>query len=587
MNTGKAKKVIASVTTAAVAAGAIGGTMIYRNHEDKVLAGEIHEAEQIASSYHSSDSGKNETVYVITDGNGERTTYVSSWLRNPDGSASLNDISNLSSIEVVKGDASLESDDNGQLTWNANGQDVYYQGISDERLPVDVNVTYNLDGADISEEDLQGRSGHLVITVSYSNNMSETIEDENGEDHTIYMPFVMTTGMLLDNAEVSNVEVTDGQAVNDGDRTYVIGIGFPGLYESLGLDSIEIDDEELSEELDSISVPDEFTIECDVEDCGELTALTVASVMNLDEAGESVDTSSIDEDMDAMSEGMDSILDGSEALYDGVSNLNDGAASLNDGALELADGASTLANGASTLAGGASTLAGGASDLLNGANTLAGGANTLCNGTSQLVNGASALQNGISQVNNGAVALSSGLTQVQSNIPALQSGVSDLNNGAASLSSGAAALSSGVDALYGQLTSTESQAQIAALIAGSSEFASSLSNLDTAMSASMSPEQAEALQNAISYLSAYSANIEDPEAAAAYGESLNALVTAYSTMAGQMGQVRSAVSSLNAGYAGINSGINALGGKFGEVSNAVAGIQAGASQLSGGAAALS
>ena len=87
MNTGKAKKVIASVTTAAVVAGAIGGTMIYRNHEDKVLAGEIHEAEQIASSYHSSDSGKNETVYVITDGNGERTTYVSSWLHNPDGSS--------------------------------------------------------------------------------------------------------------------------------------------------------------------------------------------------------------------------------------------------------------------------------------------------------------------------------------------------------------------------------------------------------------------------------------------------------------------------------------------------------------------
>ena len=244
MNTGKAKKVIASVTTAAVAAGAIGGTMIYRNHEDKVLAGEIHEAEQIASSYHSSDSGKNETVYVITDGNGERTTYVSSWLRNPDGSASLNDISNLSSIEVVKGDASLESDDNGQLTWNANGQDVYYQGISNEQLPVDVNVTYNLDGADISEEDLQGRSGHLVITVSYLNNMSEIIEDENGEYHTIYMPFVMTTGMLLDNAEFSNIEVTDGQAVNDGDRTYVIGIGFPGLYESLGLDTAFMNDAE-------------------------------------------------------------------------------------------------------------------------------------------------------------------------------------------------------------------------------------------------------------------------------------------------------------------------------------------------------
>ncbi len=581
------KKTVALTTAAAVALGALGGAALFKNKENKVLAQELCEAEEIASSYHSMTSGKNETVYVITDGNGERITYVSSWLHNPDGSAELSDVSNLTDIEVVKGGASLEEDRDGSITWNTEGEDVYYRGVTTEELPVDVSVSYALDGNPISGEDLQGRSGHLEITVSYTNNMYETVSNDEGEEHTIYMPFVMTTGMLLDNSYYSNIEVSEGQAVNDGDRTYVIGIGFPGLYESLGLDTVEVDDPDLEAELQSIDMPEGFTVECDVVDCGELTALTVASVLDLDEIGTVDDTDGINEDMDAMSEGMSDILDGSEALYNGVSELNDGVATLDDGASELANGASALSEGAGVLASGASSLASGAEDLSTGANTLAGGAASLSNGTSQLVNGASSLSEGITQVNNGAVALNNGITQIQANVPALQSGVNELATGASSLSEGASALSAGVDTLYGQLTSEESQAQITALITGSAQFSESLSALNTAMSASMTPEQAEALQNAIAYLSSYSENIEDPEEAAVYAECLNALVSSYSTLAGQLGQVSSAVSALNDGYAGINAGINTLGGKFGEVAEAVASIRTGASSVAGGASSVS
>lgn len=582
----KTKKMVAITTAAAVAMGAVGGTVLFKDKKNKVLAQQLCEAEQIASSYHSLNSGKNETVYVITDGNGERVTYVSSWLHNPDGSDELSDVSNLTDIEVVKGGASLEDDQDGSITWNANGEDVYYRGVTTEELPVDVNVSYNLDGNPLSGEDLEGRSGHLVITVSYSNNMYEVI-DEDGEDRTIYMPFVMTTGMLLDNSNFTNIEVSDGQSVNDGDRTYVIGIGFPGLYESLGLDSIDGDDPDLEAELQDIDIPDEFTIECDVIDCGELTALTVASVLDLDEIGSSDETDGICDDMDAMSDGMSDLIDGSEALYNGVSELSEGVETLDNGASELADGASSLSEGAGTLASGASALASGAEDLSSGAHTLAGGAAALSNGTSALVNGASSLSEGITQVNNGAAALNNGITQIQANVPALQSGVNELANGASALSEGASTLSAGVDTLYGQLTCEESQAQISALIAGSAQFSESLSALDNAMSTSMTPEQAEALQNAIAYLSSYSENIEDPDEAAAYSESLNALVTSYTALAGQMSQVSSAVSALSNGYAGINAGINTLGGKFGEVAEAVASIRTGAASVAGGASSVS
>ena len=166
------KRIIALSTTAAVALGSCGGVMIYKNNQNKVLAqelnSEIAEAQDLASAYHSLTSGKNETVYVITAADGQRTTYVSSWLHNPDGSPSLNDVSDLNDIEVVRGTAELGQDEGGQITWEANGEDVYYQGVSDDELPVDVNVSYTLDGASISEADLEGKSGHLVMNILYA-----------------------------------------------------------------------------------------------------------------------------------------------------------------------------------------------------------------------------------------------------------------------------------------------------------------------------------------------------------------------------------------------------------------------------------
>ncbi len=556
MNT---KKIIALSTAAAVTACGVGGTVIYKRSHADVMAQEIEqeivEAGEIAAPYHSLTSGKNETVYVISDGNGSRTTYVSSWLRNPGGDAVINDVSDLSDIEVVRGAAELSSDDQGQITWNANGDDVYYRGISNDALPVDVNVTYQLDGAAVTEEELQGKSGHLTIDISYENNMSEQVISEDGAEYTIYMPFVMTTGMLLDNGTYSNIEVTNGEAVNDGERTYVIGIGFPGLYESLGLDSIDLDDPIVEESIDQIDIPSEVIIECDVNDYEDLSVLTVASVLNLDNIETSVNTTEVEENLDEITDGMRSLVDGSEQLYEGVSALNEGAVVLNSGASAVSDGAASLASGA----------------------------NALSAGTSELAGGATALQNGISQVNDGAAALNAGLAQVQNNIPALQNGVNDLNNGASQLSQGATTLSTGVDTLYSQLTSDESQAGITALVEGSQTFATSLSALNEALSTPVSAEQAAALQNAIAYLTAYSEEIEDPAAAA----SISALINAYSTMAASLTQVSASVSALNTAYADINGGIVSLSGKFSEVATAVASIQSGASSLATGASQVS
>ncbi len=327
-------------------------------------------AEEMAAPEHSSTSGKNETVYVIKNSDGTKKTIVSAWLKNPSGSASMKDVTCLDNIEIVKGDAKLEKNENGNITWNTEGADVYYTGTTGKAAPVDVDVTYTLDGAKLKAPELKGRSGHLVIDINYKNTMSKTVTGKDGKDYTIYMPFIMSTGMILDNAKFSNITVKNGEAVNDGDHTMVMGIGFPGLYDSLGLDTIDFSKIDEDKKIERSDIPDSVTIECDVKDCDEFSALTVAKTFDINKISKTYDIGKLDTDIDDMTDGMKKLLDGSEDLHTGISKVNKGVKSLQSGAKTLSSGADTLAKGAKKLSSGTNTLSAGAKDLSDGMSKL-------------------------------------------------------------------------------------------------------------------------------------------------------------------------------------------------------------------------
>ena len=327
-------------------------------------------AEEMAAPEHSSTSGKNETVYVIKNSDGTKKTIVSAWLKNPSGSASMKDVTCLDNIEIVKGDAKLEKNENGNVTWNTEGADVYYTGTTGKAAPVDVDVTYTLDGAKLKASELKGKSGHLVIDINYKNTMSKTVTGKDGKDYTIYMPFIMSTGMILDNAKFSNITVKNGEAVNDGDHTMVMGIGFPGLYDSLGLDTIDFSKIDEDKKIERSDIPDSVTIECDVKDCDEFSALTVAKTFDINKISKTYDIGKMDADIDDMTDGMKKLLDGSEDLHTGISKVNKGVKSLQSGAKTLSSGADTLAKGAKKLSSGTNTLSAGAKDLSDGMSKL-------------------------------------------------------------------------------------------------------------------------------------------------------------------------------------------------------------------------
>ena len=85
---------------------------------------------------------KEETVYVNADATGTiDDVTVSNWLKNSGSvSGSLTDASTLKDIKNVKGDETFKASGD-TLTWNTDGEDIYYQGTTDQNLPVSVKLT--------------------------------------------------------------------------------------------------------------------------------------------------------------------------------------------------------------------------------------------------------------------------------------------------------------------------------------------------------------------------------------------------------------------------------------------------------------
>ncbi len=341
---------------------------------------------------------KDETVYVLAGADGSvRKIIVSDWLRNHSGAKELQDISALSGITNVKSDAEYSIKEDGALVWDAEGDDLYYQGTGTTELPVGMKVSYLLDGQTISAADLAGKSGRITIRYSYENHCSRTVRI-NGKDETIYVPFAMLTGVILDQSHFSNIEITNGKLISDGNRTVAAGFALPGMQETLGIDK------------DQLEIPDSFEITADVQnfELGMTVTLAVNDLFSGIDTDNLNSIEDLDDAMDDMNDAMKKLMDGSSQLYDGISTLLEKSGELVKGIHDLADGAKQLRDGTVFLADGAKTLQ-------NGTSELNGGAGDLKKGTSELSSGAAALQNG-------AAELSAGLDTLTANNDAINGG---------------------------------------------------------------------------------------------------------------------------------------------------------------------
>ena len=358
MKTGK-KDLIKVIAVAA--AGVIAGTGVTAAAFGTVNKTEDTENTSAASSQAAETTeqqkpSKDETVYVLANADGSvKKIIVSDWIKN-NGGKTVSDKTELSDIKNVKGDESYVMDTDNMREWNADGKDIYYQGTISKALPVDLKVSYELDGKPVSAESLAGKSGKVTIRFDYTNNQYKNVSID-GKNTKIYVPFVMLTGLLLDNDIFTNVEISNGKIINDGDRIIAVGFALPGMQENLNLSR------------DKVDIPDFVEITADVNNFALSNTLTVAANSIISD----LDVSKLDsaDDLQAslteLSSAMSKLLDGSSELYGGLSKLL-----LKSN--ELISGVDKLANGASTLSDGAAALSAGLSELVSNNDTLNAGA---------------------------------------------------------------------------------------------------------------------------------------------------------------------------------------------------------------------
>lgn len=410
-------RVVAGVLTIALVGTGIGATAVFAEKNSTAVTAEADsttdsskDADDIADklmdsvSLKDNDADKDESVYLISDANGNvNKTIVVDHLKNKDKKDTLEDASNLSDIENVKGKEKF-TQSGDKLTWQAGGKDIYYQGTATAEPPVTQKVTYYLDGKEISPEDLAGKSGKVKIRFDYTNTTSYT-ETVNGEKQTVSVPFAAVTGLVLGDG-FENIEVTNGKAEVSDSSSVVLGYALPGLKDSLGIKDGDLDGD--------VNIPEYMEMTADVKNFSMPAAMTF--VVNASDyvSTDGIDTSDLD----------DMIND----LKDASTQLQDGSKTLAEGTDTLSDGLSTLQSKLGTFASGVGTLQSGLKTYTDGVSTLSGGLNTLGNSTGALVSGADKLNSGAGQLASGSATLKDGLKSYTDGASQLQAGINKLYN---------------------------------------------------------------------------------------------------------------------------------------------------------------
>ena len=393
-------RVVAGVLTIALVGTGIGATAVFAEKNSTAVTAEADsttgsskDADDIADklmdsvSLKDNDADKDESVYLISDANGNvNKTIVVFQLKNKDKKDTLEDASNLSDIENVKGKEKF-TQSGDKLTWQAGGKDIYYQGTATEEPPVTQKVTYYLDGKEISPEDLAGKSGKVKIRFDYTNTTSYT-ETVNGEKQTVSVPFAAITGLVLGDG-FENIEVTNGKAEVSDSSSVVLGYALPGLKDSLGIKDKDLDGD--------VNIPEYMEMTADVENFSMPAAMTF--VVN---ASDYVSTDGID----------------TSDLDDMINDLKDASTQLQDGSKTLAEGTDTLADGLSTLQSKLGTFASGVGTLQSGLKTYTDGVSTLSGGLNKLNSNVPTLSNGITTLNSSAKSLNDGVALLNATVSA-------------------------------------------------------------------------------------------------------------------------------------------------------------------------
>ncbi len=546
---------------------------------------------QIGGSDNSVD--KEESVYVVAKSDGSaKEIIVSDHLKNKEEEEVIKDSSTLTDIKNVKGNEEyIKKGD--EIEWNSNGKDIYYQGKTDKELPIDIKVTYYLEGKEVSADEIAGKSGNVKIRFDYVNKEKVT-KNMDGEEVEVFVPFTVMSTMLLPVDGFENVSVENGRIMNEGNNNIVMGLAFPGLAESLALNSDKLRDKnvEIPEYVEVSAYATDFSLDMTL-------SVILSDALSDIHLTDSIDLTDVENNMDEM-------FDGADKLAEGTGKLSAGVQALYDKTGEFSEGAGTLYNGVK--------------DYTDGANKLAEGINTAKSGTAAISDGVKRLSDGATALTDGAAKLSAGAQELNSKVQAInmpQATLSDEQKSqikeavAASadgaLSEGAGALSMGITgAVLNQVASSINSEN-----AVNSARLQIREQLDSMVEAGLiSAEQADGMADGLArgILNSVASNVgagnssengmvtsicKDALMTATQNGAVGGAEAVASTINGTMGQYDSMISQLKEGTAALangagelNSGANNLKNGVGELGLAVTKLDNGMGELNNGASTL-
>jgi len=347
---------------------------------------------------------KNETVYIILEHDGSvKDERVVNRISGVNGDLNWIDFGKYDDIQNMVSEYVPEISGD-EICWPMTileMGDLYYQGITNKDLPVEVDIKYYLDGKEIKGRELAGRSGNLKIQIKIENKLVQEdpisylnhnrVWTENDDEY--YVPLLVQVQIKADLDIYSDIRADDGSKVVIGKE---MNIGFGGYL-----------------------FPDnEYIIEMKGEDI-ELAPINIIVIPG---KLPFPDTEDAQEDLTEMADGLKEMADGTYEMVDGMDEMLDRSGEFKDGIQDLIDAIAEINHGAYELDINSVPISSGMKDLIGGLDTLKSETEALVGGLNEIDQGTAGIGTGISQLAAGAGELSTNADLLRGGMVTFQAG---------------------------------------------------------------------------------------------------------------------------------------------------------------------
>ncbi|MBE3553944.1 MAG: hypothetical protein IMW85_02880 [Thermicanus sp.] len=265
-----------------------------------------------------------ETVYSLLNHDGSvKKTIVVDWIYlEGNGKVSVTDYGPLSQIKNVSG---LEKPmvKNDQIVWDVDvkgNHSLYYSGETEKELPVDVAITYTLNGEKVEASSLAGKNGRLKIEVKIKNRLQQKDKisftgykgAKQSVEKELVTPMLSLVSINIPTEHFTEIKTGDAMTVMTGKTLSATWMVVPNPEETI---TLEMEGKEI-----------------------QLEPITITLIPKLPPVPEVP----VKGDLEKLADGVEQISSALEQLGSGTDHLADGNRQVKNGLIQISQGLGQL-----------------------------------------------------------------------------------------------------------------------------------------------------------------------------------------------------------------------------------------------------